>query len=87
MGIELMNLQTEVLDMHTYMNNGLTNSGTKVAKRPKVERRQLGNVRGSWVDIFAPTLQKRADLGEFHTLMGYRCKIQIRQQSHRETYE
>jgi len=75
MGIELMNLRTEVLTMHTFMNNGLTNSGTKVAKRPKVERRQLESVRGSWVDTFAPTLRKRADLREFHTLMGYRCKI------------
>lgn len=87
MGIELMNLHTEVLTMHTYINNELTNSGTKVAKQPKAGRRQLGSVRESWVDTFAPTLQKRADLREFHTLMGYRSKIQIRQQSHRETYE
>ena len=78
MGIELMNLSMGVLTTHTYMNNGLTNSGTKVVKRLKVERRQLGSVHGSWVDTFAPTLQKRADLREFHTLMGYRCKIQMR---------
>jgi hypothetical protein len=41
-------------------NSILTDSGTKVTKPQKVAHQQVGNGRGSWVDIFEQGTQTLA---------------------------